>query len=96
MSRGRLQYSLIASWFMALLVIFALRIVSGSTVASTPGLGMLLLACIPPAVLLVVFKGAPDADAARELYETGHASEQPIPVTAQGPGAVRSTMTSGR
>lgn len=96
MSRGRLQYSLVASWFMALLVIFALRIVSGSSAASTPGFGMLLLACIPPAVMLLVFKGAPATDAARGLYETGHASAQPIPVTAQGPGAVRPTTTSGR
>ena len=96
MSLVRLQSALVASWFMALLFVFGLRVAMGTSPAAAPGLGVLLLACLPPAVLLIVFRGAPADGLAQPMYETAHASEQPIPAMVQGPGVVRSTATSAR
>lgn len=67
MSLVRLQYTLIAGWFMALLLVFGVRFALGAPALLSPGLGMVLLACIPPAVLLVVFRGAAPPDTIAEV-----------------------------
>lgn len=81
MSLMRLQYTLIVGWFMALLIVFGVRYALGAPALLQPGLGLVLLACIPPAVLLVVFRGAAPPDTIAQVLYTEPPRPTGVPAT---------------
>jgi hypothetical protein len=52
-----------------------ISLAAGAEITMSRTVGLLMLACIPPAVLVMVFRGAPDQSIGQILYETEHASE---------------------
>lgn len=91
MSFVRLQYILITGWFTALLIGWGLTALLDGP--SPFNLTLAVLACIPPAVLLVVHRGAAPPDAvAAVLYGDGRG----VVIAPVAREAARTTRRDGR
>jgi hypothetical protein len=73
-SLNRFRLTIISSWFAALVVLFAVRVVLGGPTSFTAGMGLILLGCVPAFVLMVVFRGAPPQTIAEVLHHAERTS----------------------
>lgn len=72
MTRNRLYVYVICSWF-ALFVIATLAAVAAGVSLSLTTVALVgALACVPPVILVKVFRGAGDRSLAGVLYDTEH------------------------
>jgi hypothetical protein len=78
MSIRRLQLTAIFAWLVLLAVVAGVGRLVG--VPATPGFTLLFLAAavLPPAILLVVFRGAPPRTINEVLYEEEQTARAPI------------------
>ena len=64
----------ISSWLVALVVLFAIRVVLGGPTSLAEGVSLIALGCIPALVLMVVFRGAPPQTIAEVLHDAEQTS----------------------
>ena len=68
-SLNRFHMTVVSSWLVALVMLFAVRVVPGGPTSFTAGVGLILLGCVPAFVLMVVFRGAPPQTIAEVLHD---------------------------
>lgn len=88
MSLSRFHILAIAGWFVTLLGVLGLGAALGVPFTFVQALGLLLLACLPPFVLVTVFRGAPPNTIAQVLYNAGQTptpGRQPVSVDPSNP-----------
>jgi Na+/melibiose symporter-like transporter len=73
-SLNRFYMTVISSWFAALVVLFAVRVVLGGPTSLTEGVVLMLIGCVPAFVLMVVFRGAPPQTVAEVLRDAERTS----------------------
>lgn len=93
MSLNRLQYTVIAGWFITLGVVLTARAALGIPTTLVEAVTVIVLGCIPAVVLLAVFHGAGPRNVTQMLHEIdGRAGETvPLRVRAHETGAARRT-----
>lgn len=70
---------LVGAWLAAMVVIGACGVVAGAAV-TVSNAGLLLFACVaPPAVMLLVWRGAPPLTVAELLYDVDQPSKNERP-----------------
>jgi hypothetical protein len=88
MSLTRLQLIVVPSWFLAVVALFIVRSTTGVPFTLASGLAALLLAIVPTAIFMVVFRGAPES-----IGQVLYTAEQTNPATASP--VSRATITHG-
>lgn len=92
MSPKNAQIALMAGWSVAVAGSLGARVAFGGWPGSVvEGLTWLALGCVPPLVMLLVFRGAPPSSIAQVLYDTENAAGATAPVarSQDGPRAAR-------
>jgi hypothetical protein len=69
-SLTRFHLTILAAWFMTLVVALAIRVAAGPPLSFAGAVGAMALGCVPAVVLLMVFRGAPPQTIAEVLHET--------------------------
>jgi hypothetical protein len=87
MSRIRLQFIVLASWFIAVAALSTVRLTTGTPPSLADGIMVLLLAGAPAVVFRKVFRGAPPVTIAQVLYDSEHMKVSVASGLAQGPRA---------
>jgi hypothetical protein len=82
-SLNKIRLVVLTTWFATLIAVLGIRLLMGAPVTLAESYGWLLLGCIPAAVLLMVFRGAPPSIVGQLLYDTDHASVE----TMAAPGS---------
>lgn len=72
MSLNRFHFTIIAGWFMAVVALVGIRLALLAPPSVTEGVAWSLLLCVPPMILLSVFRGAPPQTVGEVLYEVEH------------------------
>jgi hypothetical protein len=73
-SLNRFHIVVIAGWFAAIIAVIGVRLEMGAPVTLAQSVALLMLGCIPAAVLVLVFRGAPPPTIGQVLYETDQAA----------------------
>jgi hypothetical protein len=87
-SLHRFQLTIITLGFTAPIAVLGIRLALGSPVTVGLSLALLLAGCVPAAVMLTVFRGAPPRTIAQVLYDTDRTTSpelQPIAAAAESP-----------
>ena len=73
MSINRFHVIVISCWLTALLATLAIALALGVEMTQGRSIALLLVACLPPVVLVTVFRGAPEPSIGQILYDADHA-----------------------
>jgi hypothetical protein len=76
MSLNRIHVMLIGGWFAVVIVSALAATLMGYSLSTTTGLLAAGVACVPPVIALMVFRGAPDRSTVELIYDAEHASAQ--------------------
>lgn len=72
MSLTRLHFTFIAGWFTAVVLLVGIRLALLAPPSPTESVTWLLVLCVPPTILLSVFRGAPPQTVGEVLYDVEH------------------------
>ncbi len=74
MSLNRMHVLMIGGWFAVVAISTLAATVMGYTLSMTTGVLAAAVACVPPVIALMVFRGAPDRSTVELIYDAEHAS----------------------
>jgi hypothetical protein len=74
MSLNRLHVMLIGGWFALVALVTAAAVFMGYTLSTTTGALVAAVACVPPVIALMVFRGAPDRSTNELIYDAENAA----------------------
>lgn len=74
MSLNRLHIMVIGGWFAVVALATVAAAAMGYTLSSTTGILVAAIACVPPVIALMVFRGAPDRSTVELIYDAEHAA----------------------
>ncbi|MEI6244992.1 MAG: hypothetical protein WCQ64_08090 [Acidobacteriota bacterium] len=74
MSLNRLHIMLIGGWFAVVALVTIAAMSMGYGVSGTTGILIAAVACVPPVIALMVFRGAPDRSTVELIYDAEHAT----------------------
>jgi hypothetical protein len=85
MSLGRTHSTLITIWVVAVLLFIGVSLANGTPITLAWSVGVLALGCLPPAILLTIFRGAPPRTIGQVLYDEEHATvaAQDVPASTR-------------
>lgn len=69
MSLNRVHVMLILGWFALVAIVTAAAMFMGSRLSMTTGVLVFAVACVPPIIALMVFRGAPDRSTVELIYD---------------------------
>ena len=69
MSLNRVHVMLICGWFALVAVVTVSALFMGYTLSMTTGVLAAAVACVPPFIALMVFRGAPDRSTTELIYD---------------------------
>ena len=79
MLKGISRARLIGAWFVAVIVMMACSAAGGTALTINIGVLWLAACLVPPAVMLLVWRGAPPITVAELLYSVNRPSEKARP-----------------
>lgn len=71
---SKLHTTVITVWFVGLLLFLGVTVAMGAPLGRT--LFLLGLGCLPPAIMVVIFRGAPARTISQVLYDEENASKE--------------------
>ena len=74
MSLNRMHLLLIGGWFALVAVVTAVAMSMGYSLSGTTGMLVAAVACVPPLIALMVFRGAPDRSTNEIIYDAENTS----------------------
>jgi hypothetical protein len=77
MSFSRIRLVVLTSWLASLMVVISVGLAFGLVASLWNGALLFLLGCIPAAMLLIVFRGAPPPTVAQVLYDADRTQTTP-------------------
>jgi len=69
MSLNRVHVMLILAWFALVAIVTATAMFMGSRLSMTTGVLVFAVACVPPIIALMVFRGAPGRSTVELIYD---------------------------
>src|SRR5713101_3735621 len=76
MSLKRIHITVITVWFVALMLIIGVGLANGIPITLAWTLSLLIFGCLPPVILLILFRGAPPRTIGQVLYDEEHATPE--------------------
>ena len=74
MSLNRMHVMLICGWFAVVAIATLAATALGYSLSMTTGVLAAAVACVPPVIALMVFRGAPDRSTVELIYDAEHAT----------------------